>query len=53
MTRKDYEAIAKCISETRGLVIPTAYDELARRLAEVFKSDNPRFDVDKFREACK
>lgn len=67
MTRKDYIAIAACIkaewdsrylddSNIRELSAiqtknRTIYS-LHKRIADVFKADNPRFDRDKFEKAC-
>jgi hypothetical protein len=64
MTKKDYEAIAKSLvfSEHMGLDrtknldwrvgYNTAINFVANELAVVFEDDNPRFDRDRFLEAC-
>jgi hypothetical protein len=64
MTRKDYILIAGVISnvkagaarnltgETRAAA-DDAIEAVAARLAAKLAKDNPRFDVDKFIEACK
>lgn len=46
MTRKHYEAIAKAIRESTE---PIALVEL---LMDIFEHDNPRFDRQRFLEAC-
>lgn len=47
MGRKEYVAIADIIakSETK--------EQIISRLADLFESDNPRFDQKKFINACK
>lgn len=54
MTKKDYELIASQINGSRFYrneqYIVTEF--LVNRLANVFKADNPKFDRDKFLEAC-
>lgn len=61
MTRKDYELIAACFADQmREANIHDMYAEhaqaylnaLARDLAHEFANDNPRFDRNKFMEAC-
>ena len=56
MTRKDYIALAKVISDTRynttNLNYYQALNDLTLNLAVVLKAENPRFDVSKFFQAC-
>jgi hypothetical protein len=62
LSRKDYEAIAKAITDTkqshRGLdeffyeAVEGALEELEERLADYFLTDNPRFDATRFYGAC-
>lgn len=63
MTRKDYEAIAKALRKVRadrsapnGGVLPSevlgTIEDIEDALAGVFASDNPRFNRDRFVEAC-
>lgn len=62
LSRKDYEAIAKAITETkrshRGLdeffyeAVEGAFEELEERLVEYFVEDNPRFVATRFYGAC-
>lgn len=55
MSKKDYEAVAKAVRSSRahqwGDTV-NAVDDVAVRLSVAFKADNPRFDVDRFLEAC-
>ncbi len=61
MTRKDYVAIAKAISDGQFINCPTEADlfmnlstrvKIARQLAETMAQDNPRFDRERFLKAC-
>ena len=59
MTRKDYVLIANTISELmmsqrdRGAFAHApSLDEVARELAYALEGDNPRFDRDRFLDAC-
>jgi hypothetical protein len=62
MTRKDYILIADAIRETLatdpefGLVWPdrerAAVGLVAHRIAHQLRRDNPRFDMDRFIDAC-
>ena len=47
MSRKHYEMIASVISLNKGR------DSIIAGLASKFVNDNPRFDEDKFKEACR
>lgn len=53
MKKKHYEAIAKIIEPFwfNDLDSPTA-TAIARRLADYFEQDNPRFDRARFLQAC-
>lgn len=60
MTRKDYIQLATAISrayqstDSDGtLVTPAAIRAVAYRLAEVLQADNPRFDLERFLQACR
>jgi hypothetical protein len=59
MTKKDYCLIASAISRARWNVsqcnqTPTeSIDTLVVYLATMLKQDNPRFNEDKFKKACK
>lgn len=55
MTRKDYELIARSIYVDRGVVEPEqrkVVDYVAKGLAEQFSKMNPRFDSQRFLDAC-
>ena len=58
MTRKDYVLVAKAIDETRIAYgtndCPPEHvlTSVARILARAFKTDNSRFDRDRFASAC-
>lgn len=47
MTKKDYIAIAKAMRLARTV------KEVVDELCVVFKHDNPNFDPQRFKEACK
>ena len=55
MTKKDYEKIAAEIWLVRLMANSdqVTLDRVASCLAVVFKEDNPRFQMDKFLEACR
>lgn len=46
MTRKDYHLIAAVLCGQN------APEHVCRSLATAFANDNPKFDIDKFLEAC-
>lgn len=56
MTKKHFEAIARIIREvkqgveTQGGV--DAVNDITEKLSTFFKQDNPRFDKNRFEEAC-
>ena len=64
MTRKDFELIAKAFHDTKPkfldrdmseAAVAAAYDAWSRtvhRIALALSSTNPRFNVDRFIEAC-
>ncbi len=61
MTRKDYILIAEAVRDSLtdpefGLVWPererTAIGLLAHQIAHRLRQDNPRFDMDRFIDAC-
>lgn len=52
MTKKDYEKMAQIFKSARARGSePYTIDCLIKELSDVFKSDNPRFNFDKFYEA--
>lgn len=57
MTKKDYELIALQISkqltyQKASPAICAGIKTVARELGEAFANENPRFDYDKFIQAC-
>ena len=56
MTRKDYVAIAALIKHQRESAerddIQLGVEYIADSLAHFFKTDNPRFDRERFLKAC-
>ena len=60
MTRKDYKVIAesirtvrdKCMTDGHSVYFADILEEVAEELASSMITDNPRFNRDKFREAC-
>jgi len=61
MTKKHFQMIADAIADTRHAYVTTreseealgALDALAENLAHEFADENPRFDRDRFLDACK
>jgi len=59
MTRKDYVATAEILnnylvrnnSETHPQLV-AEFDELVEDFIKMFEADNPRFDAERFWEAC-
>lgn len=52
MSRKDYERMAQALRISQKEASIDVLRTIADELAIVFKSDNPRFDKDKFMVAC-
>lgn len=60
MTKKDYELIARAIKRQWTIQVSItgtgdkslAIHETALRIAYALKTENPRFDKDKFLQAC-
>lgn len=59
MTRKDYQLIAEAIRpyadslyRNRLKDMESAVETVAIRIARALEKENPRFDSDKFMEAC-
>jgi hypothetical protein len=60
MTRKDYIVIASAVAKaatnadsTGSTVTRSAITCVAYRLADILAADNPRFDLERFLEACR
>ena len=52
MTRKDYVETAKILNNFVDVIDKNDFDELVFEFSEWFASDNPRFDEQKFYDAC-
>jgi hypothetical protein len=52
MTKKDYITSAKHMAVIRMTSPTDAWCATLDMLCEIFRNDNPRFDEDKYREAC-
>jgi hypothetical protein len=52
MTRKDYVATAEILSRYGLELGQGSFEDLINDFAEMFEADNPRFDADKFFDAC-
>ena len=53
MTRKDYTKTAEILWAIRYAVTPEIHAHLIAEFSELFATDNPRFDPERFRQACK
>ena len=53
MKRKYFQAMAEYISDRHAHVSKVTYGELMRMAIELGVKFNPRFDVNRFVEACK
>ena len=52
MTRKDYVATAKILNQFAESIDSHVFQDLVFEFSEWFSADNPRFDEDKFWDAC-
>jgi hypothetical protein len=52
MTRKDYISTAEILNKNADELGSNLLDKLTNDFIEMFASDNPRFDFDRFWEAC-
>jgi len=52
MTRKDYIETAKILNQFANEIDPKEFQDLVFEFSEWFASDNPRFDENKFWDAC-
>lgn len=55
MTRRDYELIAATLNRVQGMYWVSKagrYNVIVEELAAAFARDNPRFNQDKFIDAC-
>jgi len=52
MTRKDYVATAEILNSFVDKIDSEDFSDLVFEFSEMFLADNPRFNEDKFNEAC-
>jgi hypothetical protein len=52
MTRKDYVETAKILNMFADNMDSHVFNDLVFEFSEWFSADNPRFDEDKFYDAC-
>jgi hypothetical protein len=52
MTRKDYVATAEILSNYTQHFDVGTFADIVNDFADMFENDNPRFDHDRFVEAC-
>jgi hypothetical protein len=52
MTRKDYVETAKILNQFANEIYSKQFQDLVFEFSEWFASDNPRFDENKFWDAC-
>jgi hypothetical protein len=52
MTRKDYVETAKILNQFVDNIDSHVFQDLVFEFSEWFSADNPRFDEDKFWDAC-
>lgn len=52
MTKKHYELIAKVIFDNYTLENRELITRIVKDLADIFKEDNPNFDIQKWVNAC-
>jgi hypothetical protein len=52
MTRKDYVEVAKILNKFVDRIDSHDFNDLVFEFSEFFLADNPRFNEDKFDEAC-
>jgi hypothetical protein len=52
MTRKDYVETAKILNQFADTIDSHVFQDLVFEFSEWFSADNPRFDENKFLDAC-
>ena len=52
MTRKDYVSTAEILNSFVDKIDSEDFNDLVFEFSEMFLADNPRFNEDKFNEAC-
>jgi hypothetical protein len=53
MTRKDYVRTAEILNAFKDEIDETIFEDLIFNFGEMFASDNSRFDLNRFENACK
>lgn len=53
MTRKHYQAFADMFKRIKPISERPTWDNIVIEAADMFAKDNPRFDRNKFYEACR
>lgn len=53
MTRKDYVSTAEILFQVKHAVTPEIHSHLVNEFSQMFAFDNPRFDAQRFADACK
>jgi hypothetical protein len=49
---RHYEAIAECLRAQHPVIGNDAHESIVSHMIGVFKSDNPKFDPERFRKAA-
>jgi hypothetical protein len=52
MTRKDYVSTSEILWSVKSAVTPEVHEHLIENFSLMFSVDNPRFDKNRFFEAC-
>ena len=52
MTRKDYVRVAENLSSYKDLIDEFTFEDLVDDFGAFFAEDNPRFDAQRFLDAC-
>jgi hypothetical protein len=52
MTRKDYVATAQILNDYKHLIDSRVFQHIITDFMMMFEDDNPRFDADRFFDAC-
>ena len=51
-TRKAFVSVSNILNQFAHEIDKTTFSDLVDEFGDLFANDNPRFDLDKFREAC-
>lgn len=52
MTRKVYKKTAEILKDFREEIHQEVFEDLVEKFSQYFKSDNDRFDLERFEKAC-